>query len=187
MKIIIMLSVVVLSHYVIADEPAEQCKYNKASITEINAEQTNVVSSEWAYSRDPDSDEHVKTNYLRLNNGDLVVIEHKYCSMYNFEFNYFVARSNRTINPSMISNVVKQLVKSNAKIFPESADKMAQAVKSSLLSQKFNKDKRYSQGIEPVISRTRNVEMSYTYTPYENIGTIFAAVINFYLGVDGPM
>lgn len=166
-------------------DASTDCKFNKNFIQEKPAQDKSIAHQHWRYSKDPDSDEHVKTLYIIYSNGDQAVIEHKYCLMYNFELAYFAGKSSATIDQKLVGRIVEKHVKHYSAMLNNTSAKIENDVIATLNKHGFSGSKPLNKGIDSVLSKTENTELAISYMPYENIGSIYTAIVGFYLGVGG--
>ncbi|MDH5179830.1 MAG: hypothetical protein OEZ39_18430 [Gammaproteobacteria bacterium] len=157
------------------------CKYGKEFVKERDIKAKDISHQYWRYNLDPDSGEHFKTLHLFYTNGDQAVIEHKYCSMYNFELVYFLGKSS---NPSLdqIGSIVGDHVNKYSSMLNQSAEKISNRVKSTLSAHKFSSNSAFSRGFDGNLPGT---ELSISFMPFDNIGSMYSGIIGFYLGVGG--
>lgn len=77
---------------------AETCNYPKDFVVQPVNLPADYKQLEWTVSKDPDSGEWVKTGRYKLVTGAELIVEHKYCTIYNFEATLYPKKF-KSINP----------------------------------------------------------------------------------------
>ena len=83
---------------------AKDCSYPHAVITSIDSIDNASVLPEVKGSA-PSSLEHTVTHTIEYKNGDIAVLEQKYCSMYNFEVTYRIKQLTKQSFTAALSNI----------------------------------------------------------------------------------
>ena len=176
MKKLLTLIVMMIPMGCAADNTA--CKYDESFIKEVMPNNKDILKSYWKKGIDPDSSEYTARLYLILKNGDIAVLEHKYCDMYNFELTYLVDKNTNGLTKDSIGNLVKEYA-NLSQIKPSYKIKLNQIVSSELLKNKFQSDSALSIGL-PVdqIKYNDNVEYGLSYQP--GLEGFFSTNLNFY-------
>lgn len=82
----------------------KDCSYPHAVITSI-APIDNASVLPGVKGSDPSSLEHTVTHTIEYKNGDVAVLEQKYCSMYNFEVTYRIKQLTKQSFTAALSNI----------------------------------------------------------------------------------
>lgn len=88
----------------IQTDQTNDCSYPHAVITVIAPINNASVVSD-GKGADPSSLEHTVTHTIEYKNGDIAVLEQKYCSMYNFEVTYRIKQLTEKSFSAALSNI----------------------------------------------------------------------------------
>lgn len=67
---------------------ADECAHNKSSFEYAEPTNQSVLFSKWQHVKDPDTDENLDRLVVSYENGDVLIIEHRYCVIYSFKATY---------------------------------------------------------------------------------------------------
>ena len=148
---------------------------------------TGITYHFWKASRDKDSNEHLKTLYLFFKNGDYAVIQHKYCSMYNFDIAFFRSGQADKLNVADVAKIVTGLYESYAAKKVTFKRPLADIISASLKERGFDRDKTISIGLpdDEIQHVNQRVDYSVGYTSLYMSTDIYSSVSTFYLGIGG--
>lgn len=180
-----MLSTMLNSTFVYAETDNKACNYSRNFINKVEISDKSIRSQTSLNSVDPDSDEYVTTQYLLYKSGDLAVIEHKFCSMYNYELVYFVADGNFKTTAGNIGKLINKIFLQTAAIKPDFNESIAIAIEKKLKKSKFTSSKAFSQGLEISNNGNINIEQSINYIKLKHYTSLYQSMISYYLGVGG--
>ncbi|MBL4608033.1 MAG: hypothetical protein JKY01_09430 [Pseudomonadales bacterium] len=168
------------------NNPAPSCRYQKDYVDhQKTPESSDILTAKWISDVAPDSNEFRKTLFILYKNGDTATIEHKYCSIYNFEISY-MAKDEQEKTLEHFSAVIQQLTQSA--YFDLEFNPSVKLIIQQTLSKTFNKSKPQSIGLpysKAESSTNESVEYSVSYTPLGDIGSSYSYIVNFYVGVGG--
>ncbi|MDG9666936.1 hypothetical protein ONV78_04240 [Hahella sp. CR1] len=161
-----------------------QCHYKASFVKEAAVTDSSVALSHWSTERDRKSDEYIKRLYLVYKNGDIAVIEHKYCDMYNFEVSYAFYSQ----NPAPTSQSIGQIIAKHAQyaqLTPSYSPSLSSIVTSELEKNAFDGQKPLSLGLpqEP-LTFDDFVEYSVSFLPNKE-SNILQSSLSFYMGIGG--
>ncbi|WP_431687170.1 hypothetical protein [Hahella sp. NBU794] len=161
-----------------------QCGYKATFVKEAAVTDSSVALSHWSTERDRKSDEYIKKLYLVYKNGDIAVIEHKYCDMYNFEVSYSFSGQ----NPAPTSQSIGQIIEKHAQyaqLTPTYSPSLSSIVTSELEKNAFDGQKPLSLGLpqEP-LTFDDFVEYSVSFLPNKE-SNILQSSLSFYMGIGG--
>lgn len=67
---------------------ADECAYNRSSFEFAEPKHQSILFSKWQYAKDPDTDENIDRLIVSYEKGDVLIVEHRYCSIYSFKATY---------------------------------------------------------------------------------------------------
>lgn len=170
---------------VFAQKDKNGCKISKDFIKNNDTNDSSIHSQIWKNSIDPDSDEYLATQHIIYKNGDMAVIEHKYCSMYNYELAYFVADDNFKTTPKNIGNLIGKVYRQSIAIRPDFKKPVSVAIKENLEKLDFSSEKPFSKGLDIADRGNKNIEQSINVIKLENHSTLYKYMFGYYIGIDG--
>jgi hypothetical protein len=170
MRYILLTLLLIFSSTLFATNSQNACEYKKGLVTHTKIADKNINSYYWNERLSSESNEQITTLHIIYKNGDIATIEHKYCTMYNFEVSYLVA------DPDF-SNSQENISKLMAQYFNHYAIKKVKFTPSleTILKNKMD-DFSYSgnDNVELFIEQ-QSLKESSTYTH----------LITFYIGIGG--
>jgi len=165
-----------------------KCKYKAAFIHQVTPSGSEIQKAVWAKNTDADSGEHISRLSIRYKNKDMLVVEHKFCDMYNFETKYTATKAK--LSATEIAQSIAAHIKYSA-IQPGFKNSLQSIVLNELKVQGFKPQQALSIGL-PVeqVSYNDIVEYGIEYTPGEGAkdgqsNAIESAALIFYLSVGG--
>ena len=160
------------------------CRFESGFVTEpLTQNMESVAESTWLSSVDINTGETIKRLTVTYQNGDIAVVTHRYCEMYNFELNYFVAGS-ESLDPDSIARVIVNHYNAYAKLTAEFEEGLDQVIVRALEAEGLSE--AFSVGLpEGAIIESPGVEYSMGYQPLGEVSGEYGAAINFYWGVGG--
>lgn len=147
----------------------------------------DIVHHFWKTGRDSRSDEHLKTLYLFFKNGDLAVIEHKFCSMYNFEIAYFRSEQADGLDRSGLAKIIGGLYENYVSKKAKFKRPLPDIISGALKEKGFDGNKNLSAGLAEGEAEYPNerVEYSVGFTSLSPGSSIYSSVTTFYMGIGG--
>jgi hypothetical protein len=165
-----------------------KCKYNAEFINQVTPSGNGIQKAVWTKTTDTGSGEHINRLSIRYKNKEEVVVEHKFCDIYNFETLYTATKAK--LSAADIAQSIATHIKYSA-IKPAFKTSLQSIVLNELKQQGFKPQQALSIGL-PVeqVSYNDNVEYGIEYTPGESAtdgsgGASKPAVLIFYLSVGG--
>lgn len=169
-----------------AAEP--QCANPADTVKQLPPQNTVTVRHHfWESGRDKRSDEYLKTLHLFFKNGDYAVIQHKYCTVYNFEVAYFRNGQAEDLDAAGIVKIVTKLYENYAGRKAKFKRPLADIILASLKERGFDGDKDISAGLPEGVAEYPNerVEYSIRYNSLYRSTSIYSSVSTFYVGIGG--
>lgn len=166
---------------------------SKCALSEDTVKQTasqnadNVAVTFWESGRDKRSGEQLKTLHIVYKNGDHAVIQHKYCSMYNFEVTYFRSRQNDDFDEIAVGKITASLYEQYSAKKPKFTQALGEIISSSLKNGGFDKknDVRIGLPEESASYEDARVEYSIRYKSLYRSSSIYSSVTTLYIGIGG--
>jgi len=170
MRYVLLTLLLIFSSTLFATNSQSTCEYKKGFVTHKEIIDKDISSYSWNERLSSESNEQITTLHIIYKNGDIATIEHKYCTMYNFEVSYLVA------DPDF-SNSQENISKLMAQYFNQYAIKKVEFTPSleTVLKNKID-DFNYSGN--------DNVELFIEQQPLKESST-YKYLITFYIGIGG--
>lgn len=165
-----------------------KCALSEDTVKPISSQKDDTVAvSFWESGRDKRSDEQLKTLHIVYKNGDHAVIQHKYCSMYNFEVTYFRNRQNDDFDEIAIGKITTALYEQYSAKRPKFTQALKEMISSSLKEGGFDKKKDVRAGLpeESASYEDARVEYSIRYKSLNRSSSIYSSVTTLYIGIGG--
>ncbi len=163
-------------------QPELKCDYNSQVITNLPALDNARITSE-VKGIDPDSMEKTITHTFKFNNGDIAVVEQKFCLMYNFQIVYKLKSLSQKNFDQGLTNIDK-LIKNVHQ------DYQLKSPLNTIVDMTMNQKKlslntafSYDLPVQAIISGD-NVENNFSFRLLNN-KELFEAEIEFYFGLGG--
>lgn len=180
----LLLSAVIFSSACVA-EP--RCQYSPDFVSSNYSEPVGEgVQGVLVQREDPTSGETVKSLTLSYPNGDVAVITHKYCEMYNFEVNYFRSSGSNAFDSAQVGSVLMKLFDAYSQVQAEFTPGLDEIVASAFDEQMAVAQQQFSVGLsEDYVVDSPGVEYAVGMKSIGDVSSDFGSVINFYWGVGG--
>lgn len=165
-----------------AEESSHQkCSYAKEDMKLVTPKDNNIVNSYWV--NDVDGYETVDRLFVNYKNGSTAVIEHKYCSMYNFEVAYYSRDSSEFSNPASLEKTASALFELAA--FSDNKTRNAlQLLIKKLREKKFSYLEASSATYESSTEDSKRLESTLSYLPIED-SSLHKSALFIYMGIGG--
>lgn len=162
-------------------EKNSTCEFTSKNVKLVTPKGENIANSFW--QKDVDGYEAIDRLYVNYKNGSVAVIEHKYCSMYNFEVAYY---SNDKSEFSDIANLEKTLkgLVSAAAFSDKKIQSSITAMISRLEEKKFTANRPAATAYDDSTENSKRAEYSISYTPIED-SSLHKAALFVYMGIGG--
>jgi hypothetical protein len=158
-----------------------KCSITTKSLNLTTPKSANIVNSFW--QDDEDGEETIKRLTINYKDGSIAMIEHKYCSMYNFEVAYYVKDKGSVKTTDAISETLNSLF-AYAALTDNSQKSAIQAMTQRLKEKKFNPDNSVSTGYDQSNESNQKSEYSISYLPIED-SSLHEAALFVYMGIGG--
>lgn len=157
------------------------CNFTRESIVLSEPKDTAIINSYWQHTQDADTEEYIDRLFIAYKNGDAVVIEHKYCSIYNFKASYFSTSGEHTASIEKLDQLMI-----NLQIFNALAAKLSVApndrVTAQLKKSTFDPEKPYRVNFDAADKAAENdVSYSFSYDPLGSLGML-GSMVSLYVG-----
>lgn len=184
-SLFILISALLISTSIFADKDHNNCNYTKDFVKHTNIKDLNILSQSWKNTIDPDSDEYVTTHKIRYKNGNKAIIEHKFCEMYNYELNYFIADNKFKTTPKNIGKLVNKIYQQSTAVKIHFKIPLNIAITDKLTHSGFSQSKLFDFELSVPDSGNQNIEQAISYTVIKKPSSKYKSKINYYLGVGG--
>lgn len=178
MRPILLLFISTLAAHCLA---GESCTIARESLTEPTPKDVTIAQSFW--QKDSKGREHIDRLTLLFKDGSVAVVEHKYCSMYNFEAAYYTDNQAKFSDTEKLTETLKNLYALSA-IQDKSLDIAISTMTNRLKEKGYSEEQAIGTGYDSSTEKNQKVEFSLSYQPLED-SSIHKAAIFFYMGVGG--
>lgn len=165
-----------------------KCSYSEDMIKQTAPQNAaNIAAYYWQSGLDKRSDEHLKTLHIIYKNGDHAVIQHKFCSMYNFEVIYLRNSQADYLDAGSIAKIASGLYTQYAAKKAKFSRPLDEIILTSLKKAGFDVDKNSAVGLPENDASYPNarVEYSLDYKSLDEFSSIYSSVTKFYVGIGG--
>ena len=182
MKIIISLLLAAITMSCHAEKNTDhKCTLTDKKINLITPTTKDIANSFW--QKDVDGYESIDRLYINYKNGSVAIIEHKYCSMYNFEVAYY---SKEKDDFSDIGNLTETL-QGFFKLSAFSDKKMQSSINAMierLKEKNYSPDTSVSTAYDDSTEDSKRAEYSIGYVPIED-SSLHKGALFIYVGIGG--
>lgn len=178
MKLLIALLTVSISLFCQAEET---CDFQKKELELLSPQSTEVANSFW--QQEIDSYETIDRLFINYKDGSIAVVEHKHCSMYNFEVAYYSASKNDFLNLTHLKETLNRLVDLSA-VTDGATHKALDAMIKNLETEGFRPDKKAESFWDGSTDRHQRAEYGMSYLPLDD-SSLHKAALFFYMGIGG--
>lgn len=179
MKILYLALLITLSASCSADNG--KCSITTKSLNLTTPKSADIVNSFW--QNDEDGEETIKRLAVIYKDGSVAMIEHKYCSMYNFEAAYYVKDKSNVNTTDAIRETLNSLF-AYAALKDNSQKNAIHAMTQRLKEKNFNPDNSIGTGHDQSNESNQNTEYSISYLPIED-SSLHEAALFVYMGIGG--
>lgn len=92
---------------------ADNCDFSRKSFSFPDIKGEDIDNSYWQHVRDPETEEYVDRLFIAYKNGDALMVEHKYCLIYNFKASYYSSSGQFTEDVPGVINLVSKMQEQN--------------------------------------------------------------------------
>ena len=173
---------------------AQECEFPKGTVKQTPPPNAATVAAyQWDTGYDKEVDgEYMQTLRILYKNGDHAVIQHKYCTLYRFEINYFRNRQADNLDAKAISTLVAGLYTQyfSAPQKVKFSRPLAQIIAATFKEQNFDREKDFGYGLplEEAIYPDSDLSLTYliNYKSLDDMTSgIYSSVTSFALGLGG--
>jgi hypothetical protein len=157
------------------------CDISSKNLTFKTPKSNDIAKTFW--QDDKDGYETIKRLHITYKDGSVAVLEHKFCSMYNFEVAYY-ATDKETVNNTDLIQKKAEYFFSYAAIQGGDQQEAVETMTKSLHDKKFDPEKEASIGYEGSHPQYGRAEYIIDYRPLGS-ASIHKAAITLYVGLGG--
>ena len=168
-----------------AAEP--QCANPANTVKELPPQNATTIARHfWESGRDRYKG-HLKTLHIFFKNGDYAVLQHQYCTMYNFEAVYFRNGQEDDLDAAGIVGILTDLYERYAAKKATFKRPLADIISASLKERGFSDDKDIRVGLPENDADYPNKRVQYSihYSSLQRNTSVYSSVSTFYLGIGG--
>ena len=158
-----------------------KCEFVGESLQLLTPESSDIANSFW--QQDVDGYEAIDRLHINYKNGSVAVIEHKYCSMYNFEVAYYSKSTSEFLDVASLKKTLSKLFKAAA-IADESTNRAVMAMSNRLEEKGFSPDQAIATAFDDSTKNNKRAEYSISYLPLED-SSLHKAAVFVYMGIGG--
>lgn len=150
----------------------EACFYSNNKFEFREPKHKTILNAKWQHTKDVETDEYVDRLVISYENGDVLIVEHRYCAIYSFKavyhsFNLVASLSELRERVAVIQGFNLQ----NETLTISFTEKLKAISDSS-----FNNEKNYRLNFDAVDKKGQNgVDYSLSYDPLGSLGLIGSA------------
>lgn len=159
----------------------KDCDISSKNLKFKTPKSNDIANTFW--QDDKDGYETIKRLHITYKDGSIAVLEHKFCSMYNFEVAYYAADRETVKNTDLIKNKAQYFF-TYASIQGGDQQEAIVTMTNNLDEKKFNTEKEASTGYDGSHPQYGRAEYIIDYHPLDS-ASIHEAAITFYMGLGG--
>lgn len=163
------------------NESAQDCSFTSSNVHLVTPKADNIANTYWQKSTD--GYESVDRLYVNYKDGSVAIIEHKYCSMYNFEVAYYTGKKSDVSSITSLAETIKTLLAYSG-IKDDSINNALIELKGKLEIKKFSAEKPIFAGANQSNLKNQAVEYSLSYMPIED-SSLHKAALFVYMAIGG--
>src|SRR6187551_68630 len=109
-KVLLILSCSLMSSCFAAEPSgAGECAFSRESFSFPEVKGADIANSYWLHVLDPETEEYVDRLFVAYKNGDALMVEHKYCVIYNFKASYYSSSGQFTDDVTNLVGLVSKM------------------------------------------------------------------------------
>jgi hypothetical protein len=141
----------------------------------------------WESGRDKRSKEYLKTLHLVYKNGDHAVIQHKYCSMYNFEVVYQRSNQANDLDAATIARISTAIYTEYAAKKAVLARPLGEIIAMSFKQEDFNPGKSFSVEFPggDISYPNEPISLTLEYRYLDMFNSIYSSMFTLYMAIGG--
>ena len=178
MKTITLVLLATFSHFCLADY---ECDYSTKNLTFKTPESADIENTFW--QDDQEGYETVKRLYLTYKDGSIAVLEHKFCSVYNFEVLYYFSDRNLFSKTEEIQKKMNYFF-SYASLIDTEQQEAIDSLIEHFNKNNFNPDKTMTRGYSGFAPELGDSSYFLGYYPLGEI-SVHEAALRMYMGIGG--
>lgn len=159
----------------------KECKYTTKNLTFPNPTSKNIANIYWQDTKE--GYETIKRLYISYKDGSLALIEHKFCSMYNFEAAYYVKEKQEFEKISDIEKEIKSFFKYSS-IQDNTLSEALEIMKANMIEKRFDFEKGLFTNHYDSNEHHQLAEFQIEYLPLVDTSFHDAALF-IYMGIGG--
>lgn len=158
-----------------------KCEISTKNLSFPTPKSNDIANTFW--QDDKDGHETIKRLHITYKDGSVAVLEHKFCSMYNFEVAYYVAERGALNTTESIQEKAKYFL-TYASIQGGDQQEAIETMAQNLSKKKFTTENEATTGYDGSHPQYGRAEYVIDYYPL-GAASIHEAAISFYMGLGG--
>lgn len=169
-KVLLILSCSLMSSCFAAEPSgADECAFSRESFSFPEVKGADIANSYWLHVRDPETEEYIDRLFVAYKNGDALMVEHKYCLIYNFKASYYSSSGQFTDDVTNVVGLVSKMQTHNLL-----ANKLSvipsERIGAHLKKSEFDVEKSQRVNFDAADKAAQN-DVSYSFS-YDPLGTM---------------
>lgn len=156
-----------------------KCNFLTKNLTFTTPKSDDIANTFW--QDDKDGHETIKRLYITYKDGSLAVLEHRYCSVYNFEAAYYFGDKSKLANTKEFQKRAK-LFFSYASVSDSSQQEAIATMIKELNEKEFDKEKNADAGYNGFDPQHGDTEYNIDYFPLDEV-SVHEAALFVYMGL----
>jgi len=157
------------------------CNYKKVNLKLTTPQEENIAHSYW--QTDTDGYESIDRLFVIYKNGSVAIIEHKYCSMYNFEVAFYSREATEFSDAISFEKTFRNLF-SLAAFSDRKTRKSISTMIKQMNENNFDSSGTMSASSDASTEDSKRAELSLSYNPLED-SSLHKAALFIYMGIGG--
>ncbi|WP_323814136.1 hypothetical protein [Cellvibrio sp. NN19] len=158
-----------------------KCEYTTKKLSFPNPTSAEVDNIFWQDAED--GYETIKRLYISYKDGSTAVIEHKFCSMYNFQIAYYTKDKESLKQPDQVYRKMKSLF-GYASIKDDTLRDAIEVFNKNLVEEEYDYEKEFFTNHDDSNEKSQGAEFQLEYLPIEG-PALHEAALFIYMGIGG--
>ena len=158
-----------------------KCEYTTKKLSFPNPTSAEVDNIFWQDAED--GYETIKRLYISYKDGSTAVIEHKFCSMYNFQIAYYTKDKESLKQPDQVYRKMKSLF-GYSSVKDDTLREAIEVFNKNLVEQEYDYEKEFFTNHDDSNEKNQGVEFQLEYLPIEG-PALHEAALFIYMGIGG--
>ena len=175
----ILFLILLLPSFTYAQKAPLNCKIAEKSLQFKTPTSSDITHTLWQESNE--ENETVRRLYITYKDGSVAVLEHKYCSTYNFEVAYYVGDKSKLSTTKEVQKKAESFF-SYASLSDSSQHEAITTMIRTLNERKFDAEKKIATGYRGFDPKHGDTEYSIDYFPLGDV-SVHQAALFVYMGL----